>query len=112
MLKVTLAMLVFLALVGFALLQLVMGCQGLAQLAGVVGAVLGVLAWLLLGFRLPLQIGAFFAAMTLWHWPWFPALLFAAPRQVLMLPWLVARLLARVRHPPPKWQRAAGVQGP
>jgi hypothetical protein len=58
-----------------------------------------------------LQIGAFVAAMSLWHWPWFPALLIAAPRQVLMLPWLVARLLARFRHPSPKWHDAAGVQG-
>ena len=96
-----------LALAGLALTRLVLGCMGLAQLLGVGGAVLGLLLWPLLGWRLPLQIGAFWGALTLWHWPWFPALMVAAPRELLMVPGLVARLIARLRHPPPKWHGVA-----
>ena len=93
-----------LALAGLALTQLVLGCVGLAQLLGVGGAVLGLLLWPLLGWRLPLQFGAFWGALTLWHWPWFPALMMGAPRELLMVPGLVSRLIARLRHPPPSWQ--------
>ena len=95
-----------LALAALALTQLVLGCMGLAQLLGVGGALLGALLWPLLGLRLPLQIGAFWGALSLWHWPWFPALMLAAPRELLMVPGLVARLIARLRHPPPVWQGA------
>ena len=93
-----------LALAGFAIMQLVLGCMGLARLLGPGGAVAGVLLWLLLGWRLPLKFGAFWAALTLWHWPWFPALMIGAPRELLMVPGLVSRLIARLRHPPPVWR--------
>jgi hypothetical protein len=104
MLKLSFALTCLAALAAFAIAQLVLGCMGLAQLAGWGGAALGVLLWALLGWRLPLQIGAFAGAMSLWHWPWLPALLFAAPREVLMVPGLLARLIARLRHPPPSWR--------
>jgi len=107
MCKLALAMLSLVALAGFAFTQFVLGCMGLAQLLGVAGAVLGVLLWPLLGLRLPLQIGMFVGALSLWHWPWFAALLFAAPRELLMVPGLAARLIARLRHPPPSWQGTA-----
>ena len=93
-----------LALAGFMIMQLVLGCMGLAALLGPGGAGLSLLLWLLLGWRLPLKFGAFWAALTLWHWPWFPALMIGAPRELLMVPGLVSRLIARLRHPPPVWR--------
>lgn len=108
--KVVLAIACLAALAAFAVVQVVLGCLGLAQLAGAPGALLGVAIWLLLGWRLPLQIGAFWGALSLWHWPWLAALAFAAPRELLMIPGLVSRLIARLRHPPPVW-RGAPVKG-
>jgi len=105
--KIALTLAVIVALAGFALTQFVLGCQGLAMMLGRGGAVLGVLLWLLLGLRLPLQLGALAGALSLWQWPWFPALLFAAPRELLMVPGMVARLIARLRHPPPSWRGEA-----
>jgi hypothetical protein len=93
-----------LALAGLLIMQLVLGCMGLVALLGPGGAVAGVLLWLLLGWRLPLKFGAFWGALTLWHWPWFPALMIGAPRELLMVPGLVSRLIARLRHPPPVWR--------
>ena len=105
--RIALTLTVIVALAALALTQFVLGCRGLALMLGAGGAVLGVLLWLLLGWRLPLQLGALAGALSLWHWPWFPALAFAAPRELLMVPGLVARLIARLRHPPPSWRGAA-----
>ena len=102
--KIALTLAVIVALAALALTQFVLGIRGLALLLDTGGAVLGVLLWLLLGLRLPLQLGALAGALGLWHWPWFPALLFAMPRELLMVPGLVARLIARLRHPPPSWR--------
>lgn len=102
--KLVLTFACLLAVAGFLIVQLVLGCRGLAALFGPVGAVLGVLLWLLAGWRLPLKFGAFWGALALWHWPWFPALVLGAPRELLMIPGLVSRLIARLRHPPPVWR--------
>lgn len=104
MLKTVLALTALVALAAFALAQLLLGCLGLYRIAGVGGALFGVLLWWLLGLRLPLQLGILVGAVTLWHWPWLPALLFAAPREVLKVPGWVSRLIASVRHPPPSWR--------
>ena len=108
--KVVLAVSCLVALASLAMTQFVLGCLGLAQLSGTAGAVLGVAISLLLGWRVPLQFGALWGALSLWHWPWLAALVFAAPRELLMIPGLAARLLARFRHPPPVW-RGAPVKG-
>ncbi len=49
------------------------------------------------------RIGAFAGALLLWHAPVLLALLIAAPRAFTMLPGVVANLLARWRHPRPRW---------
>ena len=108
--KVVLAVSCLAALAAFAMVQVVLGYMGLAQFSGTPGAMLGVAIWLLLGWRVPLQTGAFWGALCLWRWPWFAALLFAAPRELLMIPGLVSRWIARCRHPPPVW-RGAPVKG-
>jgi hypothetical protein len=93
------------AYVGFRVIQFAIGTIGLAHDLGLFWAVSGVLAALLLGFLAPLRLGAFLGAMSVWHWPWYAALIFAVPRLVLMLPGLISTGLAQLRHPRPVWAR-------
>lgn len=80
------------------------GIAGLAQILGQGWAVLSVALLLACGWLLPLQIAAFFGAWAVWHWPAPAAVIVAAPRLVLVLPGLVSTLLARWRHPRPRWR--------
>jgi len=50
-------------------------------------------------FRLPLpiSIAAFFGAVNVWHWPWFLATLFILPSLLLLIPGILALLLARMK---------------
>jgi len=41
-------------------------------------------------FTIPIVVGCFLCALNIWDWPWFGALLFAAPGLLLMIPTLVA----------------------
>jgi hypothetical protein len=95
------------ALLAFTLLRLWLAWTGVAAWLGPIpaAAVSVVLIWF--GFRLPLQIAAFLAAVLIWRWPVLLALIIAAPRLFLVLPGLVSTYLAQRRHPRPRWVAAA-----
>jgi hypothetical protein len=86
------------ALAAFRVARLVIGTIGLQHELGI--------AWAVILFRFTplIRVGAFLAAVSLWRWPWFAALIFAAPRIALVLPGLVASGLAQWRHPRPVWR--------
>lgn len=49
-------------------------------------------------FSLPITIGAFFGAMNVWGWPWYGALIFAAPGlafMALMIPGMLASIFEK-----------------
>lgn len=50
-----------------------------------------------------IRVAAFLTLLLLWRWPWWAALLLAAPRLLLVLPGLINTALARLRHPRPRW---------
>ena len=50
-----------------------------------------------------LQLAALIGAAWIWHWPVVLALLFAAPRLLLILPGLISTFLANRRHPRLRW---------
>jgi hypothetical protein len=94
------------AFIGIALFRigrLVLGVWYLWGQAGPVWAGLAALLLLLFRFSWPVRIGVFLAAVNVLHWPWFFALVLAAPRLFTMVPGLCATQLARWRHPRPLW---------
>lgn len=46
---------------------------------------------------LPLTIGSFFGALNVWGWPWYGALLFAAPGLLFVAPAMIATAVDGVR---------------
>jgi hypothetical protein len=93
------------ALTTFRVTRLVIGAIGLQYEFGLVWALLGALVLVLLRFTLPIRIGAVIALVSVWRWPWIAALIFAAPRLVLVVPGLWSAGMARLRHPRPIWHR-------
>ena len=91
---------------GLALLRLLrvaLGIYALWVLLGPLWALAAVLLVLAARSSLPWRAGVLLGAGLLWHWPWLAALALAAPRALLVLPGLIASVLARLRHPPPRW---------
>jgi hypothetical protein len=93
-----------LALIALRMARLVIGAIGLQHELGMAWALIAAACLVLFRFTLPIRIGAFFGVMNLWHWPWYAALVFAAPRLVLVLPGLASTALAHWRHPRAVWR--------
>jgi hypothetical protein len=102
--KPVIAIIAVSALIAIRVARLVIGTIGLHYALGIVGAIIGVASVLLFRFTWFIRCGAFLALISLWHWPWFAALLFAAPRIILMIPGLAATARAKWRHPRPLWR--------
>ncbi|HEY6453365.1 MAG TPA: hypothetical protein VIX87_12290 [Steroidobacteraceae bacterium] len=92
------------ALAAMRVARLLAGIIGLQYALGTACALISAAVLILWRFTPPIRIGAFVAAVYLWHWPWFAGLLFAAPRLVLVLPGLFATVRSRIRHPRPLWR--------
>lgn len=86
-----------LARLGLATLLLLKFCGPVLAVVGLLAAVLLRLDWLV-------RAAAAAGAVLLWRWPLIAALVFAVPRLFTMLPGAVSTLLARWRHPRPRWQ--------
>lgn len=86
---------------------LVFAVYGLAQLAAAwlgldfyvgafwAGAILVGCLWL--QFPLPLTIASYFGASEVWGWPWYGAILFAAPGLLLAIPVLLNGVIDMMR---------------
>jgi hypothetical protein len=102
--KSVLAIIAVAALYAIRLARLVIGIIGLHHEFGIACAILGAACLLLFRFTWFIRLGAFLALVGLWRWPWFVALMFAAPRVVLMIPGLLSTAVAKRRHPRPLWR--------
>jgi hypothetical protein len=78
---------------------------GLGHELGTPWALIAGIALLALRLNLVIRVGAFLTMVALWRWPWIGALALAAPRLFLIVPGLVAAVLAQLRHPQPRWPR-------
>ena len=97
------------ALAGYLALLIVLGAHGLLQRLNPVASLLLLAALLacavLLDRNWPLQLAALLGALA-WHWPWPLALLFVAPRCLTCLAGWINWVMARQRHPAPRWTNA------
>ncbi len=74
--KLAIGILALAAFLVFASAQIAAGYAGIEHGMGPVWALAAVFAAVFLRFTLPITVGAFFGAMTLWGWHWAPALRF------------------------------------
>ena len=101
--KSVVAVAALIALGAFRIARAVIGTVGLEHELGLACAVLAAAALALFRFTLPIRIGAILGLIGLWGWPWYAAVIFAAPRLPLLLPGLISTALAKRRHPRPLW---------
>ncbi len=73
--------------------QFVAGFQGIQHHCGTGWAIAAVVA-VFFRFTLPLTVGAFFGAMNVSGWHWLAALCFAVPGLALVIPGVIAALVA------------------
>lgn len=91
----------------FRLTRAVVALVGLAAWLGDAWAVLIVVLAAAARLHWVLRVAALLTLLLLWRWPWWAALLLAAPRLVLLLPGLINMAFARLRHPRPSWPAPA-----
>ena len=84
--KLTIGILALAAFFVYATAQLTAGYAGIHQGIGPMWAFAALLSAVFLRFTLPITVGAFFGAMTVWGWHWALAFTFAAPGLVFVLP--------------------------
>jgi hypothetical protein len=77
------ALLAFLTIVAS---QMAAGYAGIAHGMGASWACVAIFVALYFRFTLPISIGAFYGAMTVWGWHWALAFLFVLPGLVFVLP--------------------------
>ncbi|QLQ03161.1 MAG: hypothetical protein HZY77_10555 [Thiobacillus sp.] len=76
--------------------QLFVGFKGIALGLGTGWAWAAVVVALILRFTLPITIGAVYGAIHVLGWPWYWAVLFAAPGLLFMVPGFVALVVSSV----------------
>src|SRR3546814_14750871 len=82
---------------GFGLLQLAAGWAGIAHSFGWGWGVAAAIAALFFRFTLPIAVGSFLCAKTIWVWHCFFVLLFALPGLHFMIPASFESLMVAVR---------------
>lgn len=81
----------------FGIAQIVVGYIGLQVMIGTWVAVVGLGFAFGLRIMLPMTIGSFFGAIEVLGWPWWGALLFAAPGLLFMIPGIIAEAIDGIR---------------
>ena len=92
--KLAIGILALAAFLVFASAQIAAGYAGIEHGMGPVWALAAVFAAVFLRFTLPITVGAFFGAMTLWGWHWAPALLFAMPGLAFVFPGVISGIFS------------------
>jgi hypothetical protein len=92
--KLAIGILALAAFLVFASAQIAAGYAGIEHGIGPVWALTAVFAAVFLRFTLPITVGAFFGAMTLWGWHWAPALVFAVPGLVFAFPGVISGIFS------------------
>lgn len=78
--------------------QLIAGYDGIVAYAGIGWGIWAILIGVLFRFTLPITVGAFYGAMTVWGWPWYYALLFSAPGLALIVPGILISILGSFKR--------------
>ncbi len=107
--RLCIGLLALIAFFVFAAAQLNAGYAGIQQTIGPVWAFAALLSAVFLRFTLPITVGAFFGAMTVWGWHWSLALLFCAPGLVLALPGVIPAIFSLATTGSAKLTRATPV---
>ena len=81
----------------YAFAQIVAGFAGIDYHTSIVWAWVALGALLFLRFSLPITVGAFFGAMDVWGWPWYLALIFAAPGLLFIVPGSIVTAFSALR---------------
>ena len=79
----------------YGVAQIIAGYLGIADGFGTIWAIVGLIIAFFFRFTLPITIGSFFGAMTVWGWHWFFALLFAAPGLIFIVPGILTSIMSR-----------------
>jgi hypothetical protein len=74
--------------------QFIAGYEGISSYAGTGWAIAAIVVSFMFRFILPITIGAFYGALVIWNWPWYWALIFAAPGLVLVIPSILTSVIA------------------
>lgn len=91
------AAVVILLFILYGVAQLVVGYIGIQIELGTGWAIAAMVGALMFRFTLPITIGSFFGAMSLWHVHWVVAALFAAPGLAFSVPAVAATFLESFR---------------
>lgn len=83
----------FVLIIIYGIVMLGAGWAGIDDAAGSLWGFLAFFAAIIFRFTLPITIGAFMAAINLWEWHWFFALIFVAPGLLFMVPGLLVALI-------------------
>jgi hypothetical protein len=81
-----------LVILGFGILQLWAGWDGIEHNFGWGWAVAAVALAFIFRFTLPVMVGCYICAHDIWGWNWFFAALFAAPGLIFMIPNIVVSM--------------------
>lgn len=82
----------------FGIIQLGAGWAGIEDSFGWGWGIAAAAAALFFRFTLPIVFGAYLCAVNIWDWPWFFALLFAAPGLIFMIPGFFFALIGAARQ--------------
>jgi hypothetical protein len=107
--KFCISLLALTAFLVFAALQLNAGYAGIQQAIGPMWAFAALLSAVFLRFTLPITVGAFFGAMTVWGWHWPFAFMFCAPGLVFALPGVIPAIFSLATTGSAKLTRATPV---
>jgi hypothetical protein len=80
------------------IIQLYCGFVGLQYNFGVWIAVAAIIVAFAFRFTLPLVVGSFIAAYSVWHWQWYFALLLAIPGIIFMVPAFIGLIIESIRR--------------
>jgi hypothetical protein len=107
--KLAIGILALAAFLVFASAQIAAGYVGIAHGIGPVWALAAVFAAVFLRFTLPITVGAFFGAMTLWGWHWTLAFIFAVPGLAFVLPGVISGIFSLTTMGAAKLTRATPI---
>ena len=85
-------------LIGFGILQLVIGCLGIAAVYGGGWAVATFFSAVAFRFTVPIVIGCYLYAHNIWGWHWIFSAIFAAPGILFMIPQFLNALFFGIRR--------------
>ena len=107
--KLAIGLLALAAFLVFSSAQIAAGYAGIEHGIGPFWALAAVFTAVFLRFTLPITVGAFVGAMTVWGWHWAAALIFAVPGLVFVFPGVIAGIFSLATTGTAKLTRATPI---